>query len=158
MVNRRCGKVVSPSYGRRAERTGKNIYGKNRICFGFCALILVLFFAGCKSLPTPSESADDLPVEEPVFPLEEVTLPSETVSGETPAVSGVTEQEPVGSDAENESFGESGDLNDMAVSESLETAEEVGAETGVSEEPSLVFPNRRSEGAGKFCNRSSCRT
>ena len=145
MVNRRCGKVVSPSYGRRAERTGKNIYGKNRICFGFCALILVLFFAGCKSLPTPSESADDLPVEEPVFPLEEVTLPSETVSGETPAVSGVTEQEPVGSDAENESFGESGDLNDMAVSESLETAEEVGAETGVSEEPSLVFPGLEQE-------------
>lgn len=145
MVNRRCGKVVSPSYGRRAERTGKNIYGKNRIYFGFCALILVLFFAGCKSLPTPSESADDLPVEEPVFPLEEVTLPSETVSGETPAVSGVTEQEPVGSDAENESFGESGEFNEPAGQESLGVVEEAGAETGVSEEPSLVFPGLEQE-------------
>lgn len=146
MVNRRCGKVVSLSDGRRTESAGKNIHGKNRIHFEFCALILFLFFAGCKSLPTPSEAAGDLPVEEPVFPLEEVTLPSGTVSGGVPSDSAVTEPETEDSGNGKENLVESGKFNEPAGQESLGVVEEAGAETGISEEPSLVFPVAEPEG------------
>lgn len=151
MVNRRCGKVVSPSDGRRTERTGRNFHGKNRINFGYCALILVLFFAGCKSLPVPSESGRDLSAGDvPVFPLEEVAPPAAGVSGETPADSGIAGPDSAGTGVLQEedsgsltgTTGESGGFQETDGMEPPEVAVDGEPEDSVSEEPALVFPGQ----------------
>lgn len=159
MVNRRCRKMVSLPHRRRTEKSGENLYRKGRSYFGFCSLIVLsILFISCKSLPSTSEpSGEILPVDD-VFPLEEVPEPVENFPPENSETSDGTESKsddggevvspesifPGGVTPDLETDGE----NIQPPLGSVDTVEEknsgsgddTSAESGIMDEPSLVFP------------------